>query len=243
MPSTGMPRPKIPGSAWWAPASYTLRGPPERMIPFGERRRTSSAEMEAGTISERTRHSRTRRAMSWAYWAPKSTTRTVSKSDMGSGPLAHSLLALQVLALAGDGRGDDDLRLLELLDRGVATGGGRERQGPEEVHRAVVDRGRAEQDLLEGPLGAGGHPDTSGQGGMEACHAPVVATTGSLYRPGEGRTDHDRIGPAGDGLGDVAPGAHPAVGDDLHVAAGLVEVAHPGRRNVRDGRRLGHPDP
>src|SRR3984957_11033237 len=31
-----------------------------------------------GTISEYTWHSRTRRAMSWAYCAPKSTTRTVS---------------------------------------------------------------------------------------------------------------------------------------------------------------------
>src|SRR5437660_2152278 len=82
MPSTGMPRSKIAGSARWAPGSYTLRGPPERMIPFGERRRISPAEMEAGTISERTRHSRTRRAMSWAYWAPKSTTRTVSNAGV-----------------------------------------------------------------------------------------------------------------------------------------------------------------
>src|SRR5438067_6625587 len=120
-----------------------------------------------------------------------------------SGPLAHSLLALQVLALAGDGRGDDDLRLLKLLDRGVATGGHRELEGPEEVHRAVVDLGRAEQDLPEGPPGTGGHPDTSRQGGVEACHAPVVATAGGLERPGEGRTDHDRVGPAGNGLGDV----------------------------------------
>src|SRR5260370_37197138 len=83
MPSTGMPRSKIAGSARWTPGSYTLRGPPERMIPSGERRRISSAEMEAGTISERTRHSRTRRAMSWAYWAPKSTTRTVSNAGTG----------------------------------------------------------------------------------------------------------------------------------------------------------------
>src|SRR5207237_3552042 len=190
-------------------------------------------EMEAGTISERTRHSRTRRAMSWAYWAPKSTTRTVSKSDMESGPLAHSLLALQVLALTGDGRGDDDLRLLELLDRGVATGGHRELEGTEEVHRAVVDLGRAEQDLPEGPRGARGHPDPPRERGVEARHAPVVATAGRLDCTGERGADHDRIGPAGNGLGDVAAGAHPAVGDDLHVAARLVEVAHAVRRHLR----------
>src|SRR2546430_1039880 len=134
-----MPRSKIAESDRWAPGSYTLRGPPERMIPFGERRRISSAEMEAGKISERTRHSRTRRAMSWGYWAPQTTTRTVSNAGA-----------------EGDG------------------------------------------------------------GGMAR---------------------------AGSGFGDVAAGAHPAVGDALQVATRLVEVAHPGRRHIRDGRRLGHPDP
>src|SRR2546422_8389273 len=100
----------------------------------------------------------------------------------GSGPLAHSLLALQVLALAGDGRGDDDLRLLELLDRGVPAGGHRELEGTEEVHRAVVDLGRAEEDLPEGPRGARGHSHPPREGGVEARHAPVVATAGSLDR-------------------------------------------------------------
>src|SRR4051794_6135088 len=46
-------------------------------MPIGRRRRTSSAEIVAGTISEYTRASRTRRAINCAYWAPKSTTSTV----------------------------------------------------------------------------------------------------------------------------------------------------------------------
>ncbi len=43
--------------------------------------------MVEGTISLYTRASRTRRAMSWAYCAPKSTTRTVSGAwaDSGAG--------------------------------------------------------------------------------------------------------------------------------------------------------------
>src|SRR5260370_31315945 len=142
-----------------------------------------------------------------------------------SGPLAHSLLALQVLALAGDGRGDHDLRLLELLDRGVAAGGHRELEGTEEVHRAVVDLGRAEEDLPEGPRGARDHPHPPRQRGVEARPAPVVATAGSLDRPGEGRADPDRVGPAGNRVGDVASGARPTVGDDLHVPARPFEVA------------------
>ena len=42
--------------------------------------------MVVGTISEYTWHSRTRRAISCAYWAPKSTTRTVSKSLLACTP-------------------------------------------------------------------------------------------------------------------------------------------------------------
>ena len=60
------------------PAAYTEAGPPDRMMALGLRASISAAGMVAGTISEYTWHSRTRRAISWAYWAPKSTTRTVS---------------------------------------------------------------------------------------------------------------------------------------------------------------------
>src|SRR5579863_4275398 len=48
------------------------------MIPFGRRRRICSGVTECGTISEWTCASRIRRAINWAYCAPKSTTRTVS---------------------------------------------------------------------------------------------------------------------------------------------------------------------
>ena len=43
--------------------------------------RTSSGAMSCGTSSERTRHSRTRRAISWAYCAPKSSTSTGRSSS------------------------------------------------------------------------------------------------------------------------------------------------------------------
>src|SRR5206468_2581218 len=45
------------------------------------------------------------------------------------------------------------------------------------------------------------------------------------------------------GLGDVAAGAHAAVGDDVDVDAGLVEVAHAGAGGVGDGGGLGNTDP
>ena len=73
---------------------------------------------------------------------------------------------------------------------------------------------------------------------MEGGHAPVVAAARRLVRAGERRADHHRVGTAGDRLGDVAAGAHPAVRDDLHVDAGLVEVTDPGARGVGDGRGL-----
>src|SRR6187200_3191288 len=76
MPRIGTPRSYTAGSRTGAPSTCTLFGPPLRINPAGRRAATPVAVMVDGTISEYTESSRTRRAMSWAYWAPKSTTRT-----------------------------------------------------------------------------------------------------------------------------------------------------------------------
>src|SRR5215510_1683778 len=78
MPNTGTPRSNTAGSSWGAPSSYTLDGPPDSTIACGSLALISSMDAVCGTTSEYTRSSRTRRAISCAYWAPKSTTRTVS---------------------------------------------------------------------------------------------------------------------------------------------------------------------
>ena len=70
----------------------------------------------------------------------------------------------------------------------------------------------------------------------------MVALAGRLVGRGQRRADHDGVGAAGDGLGDVAPGPHAAVGDDVDVDAGLVEVAHAGAGGVGDGGGLGDAD-
>src|SRR3954453_17476356 len=80
MPKTGTSEEKIERSTAGAPAAYTDEGPPERINAAGLRASISATGIVCGTISEWTRASRTRRAMSWAYWAPKSTTRTRSCS-------------------------------------------------------------------------------------------------------------------------------------------------------------------
>ena len=135
-------------------------------------------------------------------------------------------------SVCNDGR-DHDLGLLELLDRLVAAGGHRRPQRPEEVHPPVVLVGRSEQDLLQraphrrcapGPRGAasgGRWPSPSGSRGR------------GLLGRGQRRAEHDGVGPAGDGLGDVPALAHPAVGDHVDVDAGLVEVPHAGPRPRR----------
>ena len=92
------------------------------------------------------------------------------------------------------------------------------------------------------PPAAGLHPGAAGQRGVEGGHAPVVAPARRLGGGGERRADHHRVGAADDGLGDVAAGAHAAVGDDVDVDAGLVEVAHAGGAGVGDGGGLGHAD-
>ena len=61
-----------PGGKPGAPSSYTELGPPLRMIPVGFQSRThsTSCARAGGWISEYTRASRTRRAMSWVNCEP-----------------------------------------------------------------------------------------------------------------------------------------------------------------------------
>jgi len=59
-----------------APGSYTLAGPPDRMIALGSMARSDAASMLPRTTSENVPRSRTRRAMRRAYWPPRSSTIT-----------------------------------------------------------------------------------------------------------------------------------------------------------------------
>ena len=77
MPSTGLPMAKSAGSQWGAPASDTLFGPPDRIIPAGERAAILSAGVSGGQISEYTESSRRRRAMTCVYCDPQSRTMIV----------------------------------------------------------------------------------------------------------------------------------------------------------------------
>src|ERR687885_2417519 len=127
--------------------------------------------------------------MSWAYWAPKSTTRMVSKAasksavtvsatEVGSAPRrrhAHALGALHGLALGLEGGRHHHLRLLELLDGGVAACGHRGAQGAEEVEPPVVLVGRPREDLAQGAPRGGVHAGAAGQRGVERRHPPVEA--------------------------------------------------------------------
>src|SRR3954452_9368911 len=121
---------------------------------------------------------------------------------------AHRLVALQLLALGLQGRGDHHLGALEVANVLVAAGGHRGAQRPDQVEGAVVLLGGSEQDLLQGAVLLGGHAGAAGQRGVEGCHAPVETAPRRLLRAGEGRADHHRIGAAGDRLGDVAAGSH-----------------------------------
>jgi hypothetical protein len=66
----GIPASNSSGSTCGAPSAYTDAGPPDKMIAFGRRATSWETGIDDGTISLNTRHSRTRRAISWAYCAP-----------------------------------------------------------------------------------------------------------------------------------------------------------------------------
>src|ERR1017187_5082932 len=65
-------RSRSPLSKSGAPSSVTEFGPPLRMMPVGFHALIHSSERVGGWISEYTRASRTRRAMSWVNWLPQS---------------------------------------------------------------------------------------------------------------------------------------------------------------------------
>src|SRR5258708_25074564 len=161
MPSTGTPARSAAGSTCGAPGSYTLAGPPERMRPAGCRSFSSSHGVVPGTSSQYTLASRTRRAMSWLYCEPKSSTSTVWRpcpffasgrvwvavavlNSVGllpgalcalrSGlPHADVLGLLQGLALRSDRRGDHHLAVLALGDVARAANAKRRAQPAGEV--------------------------------------------------------------------------------------------------------------
>src|SRR5690606_2910447 len=94
----------------------------------------------------------------------------------------------------------------------------------------------AVEDLLEGADRAHAHALTARQLRVVGLRAPVPAAPGRLLGAGEGGAEHDGIGPARDGLDEVAGAAHPAVGDDVDVAAArLVEVVAARGGDVGDG--------
>src|SRR5688572_24255500 len=72
MPRTGTPSSNTACGATGACDSVVDSGPPERMTPRAPNARTSSLLMSHGWISQYTPLSRTRRAMSCVYCAPKS---------------------------------------------------------------------------------------------------------------------------------------------------------------------------
>src|SRR6185437_1947124 len=167
-----------------APGTCTDAGPPERMIARGLRASISATVSFLETISLYTCSSRTRRAMSCAYCAPKSTTRTRSGESFTrrGDPSRHTdaLGALQRLALGLQRGRDHDFGLLEFLD-GLVTGGGHRRaQRTEQVERAVVLVRGSGQDLGQRRLLTREHTRAARERGVEGGHAPVVAAPGRL---------------------------------------------------------------
>jgi hypothetical protein len=94
------------------------------------------------------------------------------------------------------------------------------------------------EDLLQRAVLHRLHARAARERRVERRHAPVVAVARRLVGARQRRADHDRVGAAGDGLGDVAAVAHAAVGDDLGVLARLEHVLRAGGRDVGDRRRL-----
>src|SRR3954452_22807301 len=127
MPSVGIPSSKISVSSFGAPSEYTDAGPPERISATGFLLRISSAVARCDTSSEYTRASRTRRAISWEYCPPRSSTSTGRSSGSacscvtsGAAVIRRILCDRDVVRvrLAQAGAGDaHEARVLHRVDR------------------------------------------------------------------------------------------------------------------------------
>src|SRR6478735_1804921 len=87
MPSTGRPSSNRPGSLLGEASSYTLWGPPLKMMAWGAIFLIASSLMVPGWISQYTWHSRIRRAISCVYCEPQSRIRTLCRAAMMALPL------------------------------------------------------------------------------------------------------------------------------------------------------------
>src|ERR1051325_5368230 len=96
MPSTGTLAANTAGSAAGAWPPITQGGPPDRVMPLGANfsRAAWSADWK-GWISQYTPASRTRRAINWVTWEPKSTIRRRSDFWAAMGGYKRRGLGLQ----------------------------------------------------------------------------------------------------------------------------------------------------
>src|SRR5215469_18590619 len=164
------------------------------MTAAGLRARISAAGIVDGTISEYTWHSRTRRAISCAYCAPKSTTSTVSESPActtsPSPGLAHPL----------SGRGGHDLQSKVCPPRrrapAPATGSGLAVLAGRRA-RGFLPRGRAVRLHLAHPHPRDAPAVQLGHGEPVAVDLHLGANAGQLPERGEHKAGHGLVGPLG----------------------------------------------
>src|SRR6202171_51799 len=152
------------------------------------------------------------------------------------GPLEHLTFGL-------DGRGDDELSLLELLDALRADRAHACPDRPDEIERAVLGERGTEEDLLERPRDSHADARPPRQVRVRRRHAPVIATTWRFLGARERGADHDGIGTRGEGLADVSSARHAAVGDDRDISPRALVVEVPRRGGVCGGRHLGDAEP
>ena len=231
-----------PGRPRGAQSRGRLAGPPERMSPRGSLA-TSAAVIVADDLGVDVGLADAPRDELGVLGAEVDDEDGVCVGIRAQWPIPTPCWRWSCFPSVWRARRDHHLGLLELLHRLVPAGRHRGAERAEEVHAAVVLVRGAEQDLAQRAADLGLHPRAraAASGGTSPCPSGSPRA-GRLDGRRERRAEHDGVGPAGDGLGDVAALRHAAVGDHVDVDARLVEVAHARPRHVGDRRRLGHAD-
>src|SRR5574338_304693 len=131
--------------------------------------------------------------MSWAYWAPKSTTSTVSLSAAWASTMS-----------ADTSRANHQLGLLKFLQGPVSPHRHAGPHGPEDVGAPVAVGGRTDHDLLERAHRRAGVDTAASETGVARALGPPRPVAGRVGGGGQRRAEQHGIGAARDRLGHVA---------------------------------------
>src|SRR5947208_2886940 len=148
--------------------------------------------------------------------------RSVERSTCSHPDVLHRL---EEFSFRSNGRRNDDFGLLELRDVACSYVAHASRDCTNEILAAVIHFRRAKENLFKRTGAAHFDACATWKIGVRSGHAPMVSPSRRFVRLGERAAHHDRVCPTSQRLANISSSAHPAIGNDRHIARCLLKVS------------------